>query len=136
MWKIYSRFRLFLRLSLAAWKSYWSHLANRLYLLISIFSQFILWWWSFNIYRQIDDSFLIFHYTVDFGISLIGNPYLVFILPGLALFFNLLNLIFSLILINKKQAKVYKHLFGLAMITVNIILLLSLFSIHLINFRF
>ncbi len=135
MWKIYSRVILFNRSVLSAGKTYWSFNINRLYLLISFLLQVGLWWWAINIYSALADDFLIFHYTVDFGIDLVGFSNLIFILPALALFFTLINLILALLVAEKKIAKLLWHLLGSATVLVNFFILLSLFSVYLINFR-
>ncbi len=134
MWKIYSRFVLFIRSVSSASKIYWSFNINRLYLLFILILQAFIWYWSFNLYSNINDDFFIFHYTVDFGIDLVARPGLIFIIPILALFFSLLNVILSLIVTNKKLAKIYWHLFGISTFVINFFLCLSLFSIFLINF--
>ncbi len=134
MWKIYSRFVLFIRSINQASKTYWSFNLNRLYLLFILILQAFIWYWSFNLYSNINDDFFIFHYTVDYGIDLVAHPSLIFILPALALFFSLLNIILSLIMANKKLSKIYWHLFGVSSFIINFFLCLSLFAIFLINF--
>lgn len=135
MWKIYSRFVLFIRSIVSASKSYWSFSMNRLYLLFILALQAFIWFWSANLYSNIEEDFFIFHYTVDFGIDLVARPSLIFIIPGLALFLSLVNIILSLVFANKNLAKLYFHLFGAASFIINFFLCLSIFSISLINFR-
>ncbi len=135
MWKIYSRFVLFFRSIISASKIYWSFAYNRLYLLLVFIFQVIIWRWSFNLFSNFNNDFFIFHYTVDFGIDLVAKPNLIFIIASLALFFSLFNIILSLILVNKKLAKIYWHLLGICSFVINFFLFLSLFSIFLINFR-
>lgn len=135
MWKNYSRFVLFTRSIISASKTYWSFSVNRLYLLFILILQAFIWYWSANLYSNINDDFFIFHYTVDYGIDLVSKPSLIFIIPSIALVFSLINIILSLIMANKKLAKLYWHLFGVSAFIINFFLSLSLFSIFLINFR-
>jgi len=136
MLNIYSRFNLFIRSSISAWQNYWSFALNKLYLIISILLQVIIWWWAIIIYSSSNSDFLIFHYTVDFGIDLIGPPSFVFILITIVLFFNLSNLILSLVFADKKEAKRLWHLFGVANLLINVFVLLVLLAFYLINFNF
>jgi hypothetical protein len=135
MWKIYSRFTLFIRSIVLASKTYWSFSYNRLYLLLILILQIFIWYWSAKLFFSLSDDFFIFHYTVDYGIDLVSRPVFIFIIASLALFFSIFNIILSLILANKKLAKLYWHLFGTSTIIINFFLSLSLFSIFLINFR-
>ena len=136
MWKIYSRFVLFINSIFDASKTYWAFNVNRLYILLIVVLQLFLWWWSRSIYVRLADDFFIFHYTVDFGIDLVTPANLIFILPGIALFFSILNVILSLSVANKKQAKLLWHLFGASSMIVNIFFTLALLAIYLINLGF
>ncbi len=133
MWRIYSQFILFVKSISDVLKTYWSNSVNRLYLLLIFVLQLFLWWWSRSIYYQTQDDFFIFHYTVDFGIDMVTASNFIFILPGLALFFSIINIIFSLSMTNKKQTKLLWHLFGAGSVIVNIFFILALLAIYLIN---
>jgi|GEM_PF-3018161 len=133
MWKIYSRFILFIKSISDASKTYWSNSVNRLYLLLIVVLQLFIWWWSRSIYYQIGDDLFIFHYTVDFGIDMVAASNFIFILPGLALIFTVINIILSLAMANKKQAKLLWHLFGAGSMIINIFFILALLAIYLIN---
>jgi hypothetical protein len=133
MWKIYSRFVLFIRSISEAINIYWSNSINRLYLLLIFILQLFLWWWSRSIYYQIADDLFIFHYTVDFGIDLVTPPNFIFSIPALALIFTIVNLILSLSMSHKKQVKLLWHLFGAGSMIINIFFVLALLAIYLIN---
>ncbi len=135
MWKIYSRFLLFIRSIISASKTYWSFSVNRLYLMFILILQVFIWYWSANLFSNLSDDFFILHYTVDFGIDLVAKPWSIFIIASIALLFSLINIISSLIVANKKLAKIYWHLLGVSTFVVNFFLCLSVFSIFLINFR-
>ncbi len=132
--KIYSRSVLFRQSLVSALKDWWSFWPNRLYLVISLFFQSVLWSGSYFIYQILIDDLLIFHYTVDFGIDSAGKAIRLFILPLVALVFLVVNFIVSLVGANSKQAHRLWHLLGFTSGLVQVLMAFALLAVYLINF--
>ena len=132
--RLYSSFLLFLKASVNSFKYFFSFWLNSFYFSLSLLLLVFVWLQVFSIYSKTKDDLLIFHYTVDFGIDLIGDANLIFILSILASFFSALNFILALVLSEKKHYKLIWHFLGISTILINIFILLSLYSVNLINF--
>lgn len=105
----------------------------RNYTLVIFFFSGLNWFLAWSTYRQSQGQQLILHYNIKFGADRIGDPSDLFFLPliGLAVFFV------NLILANafKSDKNFLGHLLLYASLIFNQLILASLWSIYLINFR-
>jgi hypothetical protein len=110
------------------------------FLFVKIYFTFLLlinaasWYGAYFIYNNINQDTAILHYNVDFGIDFIGNKSLVFIIPALGLFFIIFNKIALLLLLKKNDFVFWAYFLLSFLALLNIFLLISLFSVYLINF--
>ena len=106
----------------------------KIYFLITVIINIFIWIGSYLMHKGISQDIAILHYNVDFGIDLIGSKNYLFIIPTLSLFFILLNKVILLILLKRDHFKFLANFLLGFLLLVNIFLILSLFSIYLINF--
>jgi len=132
--KIYEKISMFLKRFKSLSRDLYRHVFVRIYFLLVIFINLLLWVSAYLMHRNISQEISILHYNVDFGIDLIGNKNYFFIIPLLSLFFILLNKIILLILLKKDHFKFLAYFLLGFLLLINIFLALSLFSLYLINF--
>lgn len=108
---------------------------NIYYLIIITVLQIISWGQALFIYHNLNGDFLVLHYNVDYGIDLVLDPKDVFFWPLLALFIFIINTFILLGLYKINNTKFFSNLLLLASILVNFLVVLSLVSIYLINFK-
>lgn len=113
---------------------YWHYRPNRWYLLIAIFTQFILWFFAYRLFISVGSDLFVSHYNVDFGIDGIGSSSRAFIAPALAAAVLFFNTIFILILGKREHSHFLTHASSLATVAVQVLAALTLMSLYLINF--
>lgn len=107
----------------------------RIYLFFVIGLNIVLWIFSYFIKSNISQDLIILHYNVDFGVDLIGEVGRLYIIPSLSALVLFFNLVLLLYFAKYEHFRFISHLLMIACLLINIILLLSLASIYLINFR-
>ncbi len=107
----------------------------RFYLITLFILNLFSWLFSLWFFNKVSQNLIVLHYNVDFGVDLIGDVKNAFIIPALGSFAVVFNFILSLVFFKDKNFKFISHLLSAAAVLVNLILLLSLGSIYLINFR-
>jgi hypothetical protein len=132
--KIYEKISVFLKRFKSLSNDLYRYVFIKVYFLLVVFINLLLWVSAYLMYRNISQEISILHYNVDFGIDLIGNKNYFFIIPLLSLFFILLNKIILLILLKRDHFKFLAHFLLGFLLLINIFLVLSLFSLYLINF--
>lgn len=111
---------------------FWGLAHVRLYLIIAIVVNGVLWLLAWLIVRNIDQATAILHYNILFGIDYIGQPHLIYVVPGLGLVWLIVNTVISFFTF--KKDKFLSHLL-LGFVEVGHLFLgLALYAIYLINF--
>ena len=130
----YARFFAVKEKTSAAWGAIWRLKSSRWYLLALGLLQIIVWLQASFVFKKISSGLLVLHYSVDFGIDLVGPPSQIFYYPlfGLAIIF--LNLVIAAAWREKKDFKVTARLLLAAAVLFNIFLCLALLSVYFINF--
>ncbi|HZJ41861.1 MAG TPA: hypothetical protein VFD51_02505 [Patescibacteria group bacterium] len=108
--------------------------ASKYYFVAILILQILAWLQAFNIYNNTSGDLMTFHYNIDFGVDLVGEPAKIFYFPIAGLVISLLNLILSASFSRKQGAKLMFHLYFSTSILINTFLNLSLFAVYLINF--
>lgn len=107
----------------------------RIYLIILLLQNISLWVFVWLFSRQVGGSLAILHFSVDFGIDLVGEAKKLFMIPLLGLFISLFNFILLFILLKNKDFKFIAHVLLAAAVMANIFLSLALGPIYWMNFR-
>lgn len=115
--------------------SIWHFYFNRVYLLLLLGWQVLVWLQALLIFRNLSGNILVLHNNVDFGVDLVGSPNRIFLYPLLGLGLSLMNLVVLAVLIKARDAKIFSHLLLGAANLLGLFLSLALMSIYLINFR-
>jgi|WetSurMetagenome_2_1015567.scaffolds.fasta_scaffold00331_19 hypothetical protein len=107
----------------------------KIYLIVLLLQNISLWIFVWLFARQVGGDLTILHFTVDFGIDLVGDSKKLFMIPVLGLFVSVLNLLLLFVFIKNKNFKVIAHLLLAAALMVNIFLSLALGPVYWMNFR-
>jgi len=132
--KIYEKLSIFLKRLKSLSSDLYREAFIKIYFLSVLVINLFLWIGAYLMHRNISQEISILHYNVDFGIDLIGSKNYFFIIPLLSLFFILLNKIILLILLKREHFKFLAQFLLGFLLLINIFLVLSLFSLYLINF--
>jgi hypothetical protein len=89
--------------------------------------------WLFS--RQVGNSLAILHFSVDFGIDLVGDARKLFMIPLLGLFVSLSNFLLLFVFLKNKNFKFIANVLLAAACLVNVFLSLALGPIYWMNFR-
>ncbi|HMB66172.1 MAG TPA: hypothetical protein VKO42_04820 [Patescibacteria group bacterium] len=106
----------------------------KVYSLIALFFDLLGWIMVFFIMSKNKEGAIVLHYSVDFGVDLIGDASQLIVVPVLGLIILISNLILLLILNQHKSFKFLSHLLLAVAMAVNVFLTLSLVPIYLLNF--
>jgi len=138
-------FSKFIDLAYSWWDSFkvdiasiFSHFYVKVYLLMFILISGTNWIFSYYIYSNIlpeTKSLITLHYSVKFGVNLIGDANNIFILPTLGTLIILLNFSLLLSIFKMKNSKFLANFLLLPAFISNIYLLIGLVSIYLANFK-
>lgn len=113
----------------------WNFVPAKIYLGFILLSQALLWFQALNILSLKHEGILIFHYNIDFGIDLVGNPRKIYLFPLAAALVAIFNFILSATFHRLKDAtRLYHLLFSSALIFA-VCDSLVLFAIYLVNFQ-
>jgi hypothetical protein len=107
----------------------------RVYLVILLLQNIALWTFVWLFVRRVGGDLTILHFTVDFGIDLVGEGKKLFMIPTLGLFASVLNFLLLFVFIKNKNFKVIAHLLLAAAVMVNVFLSSALGPIYWMNFR-
>lgn len=132
---LYASFFVICQKAVSAWSFVWQFKPTRFYILALSLTQIASWWGSIFIHRQLLGDILVRHYTVDFGIDLIGSPGQIFFLPVFGLAVVLLNFVLSLLFAGRRDFSVQLHLLLSGALIFGLLLNLALFFLYLINFK-
>ena len=106
----------------------------RIYLIIILILNILNWLFVYYINSlATSQNLAILHYNVNMGVNLIGDISKIYTISCIGLLFTLFNLI--LLLNTYKESKFIIHLLLASSIVVNLILLMSVATLYLINFR-
>jgi hypothetical protein len=119
----------------AALRAVWNLRPARWYFLIIGLLQFSAWLQAAYIYRHLAGDVLVQHYSVDFGIDLVGDPSQIFLYPvyGLAVF--IINFGLAALGRERPDFRIFVHLLLAAALIFALFLNIALLFIYLINFR-
>lgn len=109
---------------------------NRLfrnYIILNLTNNIFVWVFTSGINQQVDASQIILHYNISFGVNLIGNVGQLYFLPIFGLMIIITNLLLAYLF--QKNNKLIAHLLFLGSLVFNSLLILTTFSLYLINFR-
>jgi hypothetical protein len=114
-----------------------AYLSIKIYLTSTLLINSAAWFVAYYIFSRVGQPQIALHYSVDFGIDLYGDTVKIFIIPVLGLLILLLNTAILLFLgvYNKKDLLFLSHIFMVAALLANILLLIASASIYLVNFR-
>ncbi|MDD5527393.1 MAG: hypothetical protein PHO56_00230 [Patescibacteria group bacterium] len=107
----------------------------KVYLAILLLQNISLWGFVWLFARRVGSNLTILHFTVDFGIDLVGDANKLFMIPILGLFVSALNFLLLFVFLKKKDFKFIAHILLAAALMVNIFLSLALGPIYWMNFR-
>jgi hypothetical protein len=107
----------------------------RIYLLILLLQNISIWAFIWLFMRRVGGSLTILHFTVDFGIDLVGDASKLLMIPLLGLFVSLFNFLLLFVFLKNKNFKLIAHLLLAAAVMVNVFLSLALGPIYWMNFR-
>ncbi|MBN2884310.1 hypothetical protein JXE04_00030 [Patescibacteria group bacterium] len=113
---------------------YWRYRPNRLYLLIVVIIQILLWVFAYQTYATLGNDLLVAHYNVDFGIDSIASPKQIFNIPLLAVAILLVNFITLSFFTKRLNFHFLANAAGITGIMVQLLAALALMSLYLINF--
>jgi len=133
--KILNWILIFWHTLVSAWRLVFSWIFIKIYLSAALFLNILAWVAVTFIYKGLAQDLAVLHYNVDFGIDLIGSRTQLFLNPSIGLIFILLDLMVMLALAKSRDFKFLAHLLGATAILINILLILSIISVYLINFR-
>jgi len=112
-----------------------SELHVKIYLVILFVLNSITWFAAKYIHEEIGAEQIALHYSVDSGIDFYGNIDKIYIIPLLGVFIILINfLLYSTIIIYKDRRFISYILFTTSLLC-SIVLLISIISVYLINFK-
>lgn len=106
----------------------------RIYLIIIIFINLLLWILVSVIDIQTEQDLIALHYNVDFGVNLIGGAGRVYIIPLIGVIIILINGFLTAAMCKQKDGQFIAHVLLSAVVLVHIFLLAAAASIYLINF--
>lgn len=108
---------------------------NRIVLWLLVISLLgnIVNWVIFGIFIRPNDSNIILHYNVYFGVDVMGQWKLVFLLPAIGLALFLINLVLSIHFYTRKE-RIASHLLLMASLMAQLSLLIASISVILINY--
>jgi hypothetical protein len=133
--KIYHYFDLIKGKAAYSWSEVFSSFFVRIYLVILLLQNISLWVFVWLFARRVGGDLTILHFTVDFGIDLVGDGKKLFMIPALGLFASVLNFLLLFVFIKNKNFKVIAHLLLAAAVMVNVFLSSALGPIYWMNFR-
>jgi len=133
--KIYHYFDLLKGKVAYNWSEVFSLLFIRIYLIILLLQNLSLWGFVWLFARRVGDSLTILHFTVDFGIDLVGDARKLYMIPLLGLFVSVLDIALLFIFLKNKNFKLIAHLLLATAALVNVFLSLALGPIYWMNFR-
>jgi hypothetical protein len=107
----------------------------KIYLAILILQSISIWGFVWLFAKRAADSLTILHFTVDFGIDLVGDAQKLFMIPLLGLFVSVLNFLLLFVFLKNKNFKIIAHLLLATAVMVNVFLSLALGPIYWMNFR-
>ncbi len=107
----------------------------RIYLVVLVLQNISLWGFVWLFARRVGDSLTVLHFTVDFGIDLVGDAQRLYMIPLLGLFVSVLNFLLLFVFLKNKNFKFVAHLLLATAILVNVLLSLALGPIYWMNFR-
>lgn len=118
--------------------SLFSGLSVRIYFVAATSLNLASWIWCYIIdSRTINEGreLTALHYSVDFGVNLIGSVTKIYQMPLFGLLVLVIN--FSILLSLSKRGKnaFLLHCLLLSTVIVNLFILLSVFSVYLVNFK-
>jgi hypothetical protein len=107
----------------------------KIYLAVLALQNISIWVFIWLFARRIGGSLAILHFTVDFGIDLVGDASKLFMIPILGLFVSVLNFLLLFVFLKNKNFKLIAHLLLATAFMVNVFLSLALGPIYWMNFR-
>lgn len=107
----------------------------KIYLIFLVLQNISIWVFIWLFAHRVGDSLTILHFTVDFGIDLVGDAKKLYMIPIISLFVILLNFLLLFVFLKNKNFKLIAHLLLAAAVMVNVFLTLALGPIYWMNFR-
>lgn len=132
--KLINFYYLALQISKEKLLSAFSSFSTKIYFFISVLINTCCWAGSYYIAKSVGADQIALHYSVGFGIDYYSDTEKIYILPLLGLFVLILNFLMFTIIEGYKDKNFIGHILFSSSIAVNIILLISIFSIYIINF--
>src|SRR3989339_598593 len=99
------------------------------------FLNFLTWMAARYIHGEIGSQQIALHYSVDSGIDFYGDIDKIYIIPLLGFFIILINFLLYFNIIIYKDRKFISYILFTTSLVCNLILLISIVSVYLINFR-
>ncbi|MDD4902780.1 MAG: hypothetical protein PHE24_06660 [Patescibacteria group bacterium] len=107
----------------------------KVYLIILLLQNLSIWAFVWLFARRVVVGLAILHFTVDFGIDLVGDAKKLFMIPIFGLFVSALNFLLLFVFLKNKNFKFIAHLLLATALLVNVFLSLALGPIYWMNFR-
>ncbi|OGF28479.1 hypothetical protein A2331_05050 [Candidatus Falkowbacteria bacterium RIFOXYB2_FULL_34_18] len=107
----------------------------KIYVGILIVLNFLTWMAARYIHGEIGSQQIALHYSVDSGIDFYGDIDKIYIIPLLGFFIILINFLLYFNIIIYKDRKFISYILFTTSLVCNLILLISIVSVYLINFR-
>lgn len=131
----YARFYTFLQRLGAAFKRVFKFNHAKIYLIIIILLQVIVWLQTVMVFRRLTGDFTILHYNIDFGADMIGSPKQIFFYPILGFVVAVVNISLATIIARRQDPKLVINFLLGAAVAFAVFLNLALLAINFINFR-
>lgn len=116
------------------WGDVFDFFSVKVYSLIALFFDLLGWIMVFFIMSKNKEGAIVLHYSVDFGVDLVGDASQLIMVPVLGLIILVSNLVLLFVLYQHGSFKFLSHLLLAVAMAVNVFLTLSLVPIYLLNF--
>ena len=107
----------------------------KIYLVILVLQNLSIWIFVWLFAHRVGSSLAVLHFSVDFGIDLVGDARKLFIIPVLSLFVSALNFCLLFIFFRDRNFKFLAYALLSTAVLVNLFMSLALGPIYLMNFR-
>ena len=106
----------------------------KIYLLAAVLLNILIWIGAKYIAMVVGANQIALHYSVGFGIDYYGDTVKIYIIPLLGLLIIFLNFVLYVLVSKYRDKNFIAHILFSSSIVANVILLISIFSVYIINF--
>lgn len=118
-----------------ALKDYFSNKYVIVYFVLIFFTNICLWLAVWKMSAHSSQNLYVLHYNADFGVDLIGEARKLYVIPQLGLFIFLLDGFLPTFFLKRSDFNLLSHVFLSSALLCHLFLIISLFSLYIINFQ-